>query len=129
MFNWSKRKREIRDAGVKQVIVVRSDLKLGKGKLAGQVAHAAVAGFRKVKERAPEVAERWESEGEKKVVVRVEGEKELLQLFERAKAEMPCALIQDAGLTQIPAGTVTCFAIGPWYEGEIDKFTKDLKLV
>ncbi|MFA5382750.1 MAG: peptidyl-tRNA hydrolase Pth2 [Candidatus Micrarchaeia archaeon] len=115
---------------IKQVIVIRNDIKLGKGKLAGQVAHASVAGYRNVKQNTPQIIDKWEMEGEKKVVVKVEGEKELMDLFQRIKdKKIPVALIRDAGLTQITPGTKTCFAIGPWYENEIDEFTRDLKLL
>ncbi|MCC7552078.1 peptidyl-tRNA hydrolase Pth2 [Candidatus Micrarchaeota archaeon] len=115
---------------IKQVIVIRKDITLGKGKLAGQVAHAAVAGYRIVMGDNPEVVAKWEMWGEKKVVVKVENEKELVDLFQKLKdKKIPVALIRDAGLTQIKPGTKTCFAIGPWYEDQIDKFTKDLKLL
>lgn len=127
LLNWTG---IIASSAIKQVIVVRSDLELGKGKLAGQVAHASVSGYRKVSGIAPEIAEKWENEGQKKVVVRVKGEKELMQLFEKMKREkIPVSLIKDAGLTQIPSGTATCFAAGPWKEQELDKFTRDLKLL
>jgi len=120
----------IASSEVKQVIVVRSDLELGKGKLAGQVAHASVSGYQMVSRMGPEIAEKWESEGQKKVVVKVKGEKELMQLFEKMKkAKIPVSLIKDAGLTQIEPGTATCFAAGPWSAQELDKFTRDLKLL
>jgi PTH2 family peptidyl-tRNA hydrolase len=114
---------------MKQVIVVRSDLKLGKGKLAAHVSHASLAGYKLVKEREPEFVERWEREGEKKIVVKVDGERELFELYEKIKKEIPCVIIKDAGFTQIPPGTVTCLVVGPWRDEEVDKFTKDLKLL
>lgn len=127
ILGWANK---IKSSGVKQVIVVRSDLELGKGKLAGQVAHASVSGYRKVSGIAAEIAEKWESEGQKKVVVKVKGEKELMQLFEKMKREkIPVSLIKDAGLTQIEPGTATCFAAGPWHESELDLFTRELKLL
>lgn len=128
MFGFLKRMK-IMNSAIKQVIVVRGDLKLGKGKLAGQVAHASVAGYRKIKEQYSKIAEKWEEEGEKKVVVKVGSEKELVMLYQRIKSDIPCALISDAGLTQIKPGTKTCFAIGPWYAEEVDKYTEDLKLM
>jgi len=114
---------------MKQVIVVRSDLKLGKGKLAAHVSHASLAGYKLVKEREPSFVEEWEREGEKKIVVKVEGERELFELYEKIKKEVPCVIIKDAGFTQIPPGTVTCLVVGPWKDEEVDKFTKDLKLL
>lgn len=114
---------------VKQVIVTRADLKLGKGKLAAHVAHASLEGYKKAKAKDPELVAQWEEEGQKKIVVKINDEKELLELFERAKKAVPCALIRDAGLTQIEPGTITCLSIGPWHEDEIDKFTNGLKLL
>jgi PTH2 family peptidyl-tRNA hydrolase len=127
ILDWAKK---IKSSAIKQVIVVRSDLNLGKGKLAGQVAHASVAGYRKSKREQPEMAEKWEEEGEKKVVVKITGEKELMLLFQEMKdAGIPVSVIRDAGLTQIEPGTTTCFAAGPYLEAELDKYTKQLKLL
>jgi len=114
---------------MKQVIVVRGDLKLGKGKLAAHVSHASLAGYKLVKEREPDFVEEWEREGEKKIVVKVAGERELFELYEKIKKEIPCVIIKDAGFTQIAPGTVTCLVIGPWKDEEVDKFTKELKLL
>ncbi|VVB58542.1 Peptidyl-tRNA hydrolase [Candidatus Anstonella stagnisolia] len=125
--DWIKK---VASAQVKQAIIVRTDLELGKGKLAGQVAHASVAGYRKVLSHFPDVARKWEEEGEKKVVLKISGEKAMLTLFEQAKdAGIPASLIHDAGLTQITPGTATCFSMGPWKEEEIDKLTSELKLL
>lgn len=114
----------------KQVMVIRRDLGLSKGKLAVQVAHGAVtAAFKAYKEK-PEWFKAWFNEGQKKVVVRAENEKELFELMGKAKAlDLPCALIKDAGLTEIPSGTITCLAIGPAPEELVDKVTGHLKLV
>ncbi|PIY60358.1 aminoacyl-tRNA hydrolase [Candidatus Woesearchaeota archaeon CG_4_10_14_0_8_um_filter_47_5] len=114
---------------MKQVIVTRSDLGLGKGKLAAHVAHASLEGYKKAKNKNPEIVQEWEDEGQKKIVVKVSGEREMLELFEKAKRTVPCALIKDAGLTQIPPGTITCLAIGPWEDGIVDRFTSGLKLL
>ena len=122
--------KKIANSQVKQAIIVRTDLELGKGKLAGQVAHASVAGYRKVLSQFPDVARKWEEEGEKKVVLKISGEKAMLTLFEKAKqAGIPSSLIHDAGLTQITPGTATCFSMGPWKEEEIDFITSELKLL
>ncbi|MEM3030923.1 MAG: peptidyl-tRNA hydrolase Pth2 [Candidatus Micrarchaeia archaeon] len=114
---------------MKQVIVVRSDLKLGVGKIAAHAAHASLEALRVARAREPRAVEEWEREGEKKVVVKIEGEKELLALYEKAKGEVPCALIRDAGLTQIPPGTLTALGLGPGDERVIDKYTGKLKLL
>ena len=110
-----------------QVIVVRSDLKLGKGKIAAQVAHASLSSFRL---SSQETRDSWEKEGQKKVVVKVQTLTELMEIFRKAKAaKLPCALIKDAGLTQTEPGTITCLGIGPAREREIEPLTGKLKLL
>jgi PTH2 family peptidyl-tRNA hydrolase len=111
----------------KQAIIVRKDLKLGAGKLAAQVAHASVGAMRKAGKSA---AEEWESEGSKKVVLKVEGVSQLIELQRKAWAKkLPMFLVRDAGLTQVEAGTVTCLGIGPAEEERIDELTAGLKLL
>ena len=114
----------------KQVIVVRADLRMGKGKLASQVAHAAVGASNLVRELKREWYEEWMEEGQRKVVVKVEGLEELLEVKEKAdEAGIPNLLIEDAGLTQLPPKTITCLGIGPAPEELIDEVTGGLKLL
>lgn len=114
---------------IKQVIVIRSDLGMSKGKLAGQVAHASVSALRRCEKQDSETARQWEEEGQKKVVLKVSSEEELVSLYEKMKREIPCALIHDAGKTQLEPGTVTCFGAGPADESLVNKYTKELKLL
>jgi len=114
---------------LKQVIVVRTDLKMGKGKIAAQCAHASLSALEKTRQENPAWAEEWMEQGQKKVVLKVSDKKELLELFEQIKKNLPAALIKDAGLTQIKNGDITCIGIGPAPEAEIDKFTSKLKLL
>lgn len=110
----------------KQCIVVRDDLKLSKGKLAVQVAHAAVSTC-EFADR--EVCEAWKEEGQKKVVLRVPTLQDLFELKETARKQgLPVKLITDAGLTEVPPGTITVLGIGPAEVGELDKITGHLKL-
>jgi len=113
----------------KQAIIIRTDLKMGKGKLAGQSAHASVSALRKAEARDADAVQQWEEEGQKKIVLKVSSEEELFALFERMKKEIPCALIHDAGKTQLEPGTATCFGAGPAEESLINKYCKDLKLL
>lgn len=114
----------------KQAIVVRMDLKMGKGKLAVQVAHASVEGFIKVSQEKPEWANEWLNQGQKKVVLKVENLDELLNILEEAnKLKIPTIIIRDAGRTQLEPGTITCLAIGPGPSNIIDKVTGHLKLL
>ncbi|MEM2918616.1 MAG: peptidyl-tRNA hydrolase Pth2 [Candidatus Altiarchaeota archaeon] len=109
----------------KQVILVRKDLKLSKGKLAVQVAHASVSAAEKSKFK-----NLWLNEGQKKAVLKVENLSELERIYEIAKKEnLPVVMIEDAGLTELPKGTKTCIAIGPEEEQKIDKITGKLKLL
>ena len=114
----------------KQVIIMRADLKMGKGKMAAQCSHASLAAFKKTEREHIEVARQWEMEGQKKVVLKVNSKEELIENFELAKrGEIPAELIRDAGHTQIEPGTHTCVGIGPWDEEELDKLFGKLKLL
>lgn len=106
---------------------MRTDLHLGKGKLAAQVAHASVESFLKTPEKD---RKKWLDENQKKVVLKVENEENLLKIYEKAKrAGLPSVLICDAGLTQIPPGTKTTVGIGPAEEEILDKITGELALL
>jgi len=112
---------------VKQIIVVDESLKLPRGKLAAQVAHAAVAAFL---EASPEARLEWLRCGMPKVVVAGHGAEELQRLEEAARQEgIPAARIVDAGRTVVAAGTVTCVGLGPARIEELDRLTRQLKLV
>lgn len=114
----------------KQVIIIRADLKMGKGKIAAQSSHASLAAFKKTEKKHIDVAREWEMEGQKKIVLKVNSEEDLIENFQLAKSnEIPAELIKDAGHTQIEPGTVTCVGIGPWDEEELDKLFGKLKLL
>ncbi|MEM2103094.1 MAG: peptidyl-tRNA hydrolase Pth2 [Candidatus Bathyarchaeia archaeon] len=114
----------------KQAIVVRVDLKMGKGKIAAQASHAAVSAAEEARNRHDDWWEAWLEEGQKKVVVKVKSEAELFQLQqEAAKMRLPYALIRDRGLTQLPPDTATCLGIGPAPSDLIDKLTGKLPLL
>lgn len=114
----------------KQVIVFRSDLKLSKGKVAAQAGHAAVSAAEEARKHRREWWKAWLNEGQRKVVVKVKSEAELLAMERQAKEmALPCALIVDRGLTEIPPGTVTCLGIGPAPNDKVDKITGNLPLL
>ncbi len=111
----------------KMVIVVRQDLKLPKGKMAAQVAHAAVESALK---SSKSKVEKWREQGQKKVVLKVPDEKTMLSYVRKAKAEkLVAAVITDAGRTVIAPGTKTCVGIGPDEEEKIDKVTGNLPMM
>lgn len=112
---------------MKQVILVRQDLKLDKGKMSAQVAHASTQAVLKSDK---DVVDEWSEEGMKKSVLKVKDEKELVQYFQKAKdSGLVVSLIVDAGKTAIAPGTKTCVGIGPDEDDKIDEITGDLKLI
>ncbi|MHA1302381.1 MAG: peptidyl-tRNA hydrolase Pth2 [Candidatus Heimdallarchaeaceae archaeon] len=114
----------------KQVIAVRTDLKMSKGKTAVQVAHGSVSAYIKATKYYKTWAEAWLKEGQKKVSVKVGTEQELHELAHLAKEkDLPFAIINDAGLTELEPGTTTVVGIGPAPEDMIDKISGNLKLL
>ncbi|AWR94325.1 peptidyl-tRNA hydrolase Pth2 [Acidianus brierleyi] len=119
---------------MKMVIIVRTDIKMGKGKIAAQVAHAAVSLVIDIlnssNSRWKSWLFEWLNEGQPKIVVKVNSIVELNTKIEEAKElGLPISLIEDAGRTQLEPGTVTCGGIGPSEDYLIDKITGDLKLL
>lgn len=112
---------------IKQVIAIRKDLNMRKGKMVVQGAHAAI--------QSALLADKltyksWEACGTKKICIGVDSEAELIELYQMAKDEgMPCALIRDAGLTEFKEPTLTAIAIGPYDSREIDLITGMKKLL
>ncbi|MFH1257400.1 MAG: aminoacyl-tRNA hydrolase [Candidatus Micrarchaeota archaeon] len=115
---------------LKQAIVIRTDLEMGKGKIAAQASHASVEGYIETALHNPEKSEEWWREGQKKIVLKVASEKELKDLFQKAKSKgLMAMLIRDAGHTQIKAGSLTALAIGPDDANKVDAITGKLKLL
>jgi len=111
----------------KQVILVRQDLKLPKGKLAVQCSHASSTSL--IKSHKDDI-KKWQSEGMKKVVLKVKDLDELLKYEQQAEdLGLVTALIEDAGKTVLEPGTVTCLGIGPDKEEKIDKVSGKLKMM
>jgi PTH2 family peptidyl-tRNA hydrolase len=118
---------ESREFRWKQCLVIRGDLKMSCGKISAQAAHAAVAAFERCDR---ETRERWLTEGQKKVVLKVKDERSLHELKTIADARgIAAALIQDAGLTELPPGTTTALGLGPARTEEMDRITADLPLL
>ena len=111
---------------MKQAIVARTDLGMGQGKLAAQVAHASLSAYEDADERARRA---WKGEGQKKIVLKADGEEQLFELAETARAEgLPHAVVRDAGHTQLDPGTVTALAVGPGEAATVDRVTGHLSL-
>ena len=133
---------------IKQVIVVRKDLKMRKGKFAAQVAHASmkvffdrmedekIGGFFSSEEAymticdfTPEM-EQWRKGIFTKIVVGCDDLIELHALYQNADSKgIPCAMIEDSGKTEFNEPTITCIAIGPDKAEKIDKITRHLELL
>lgn len=113
-------------------LVVRTDLGMGRGKLAAQVAHAAVTAVLAAQLTADGRADLagWLAGGQPKVVLRVGSGAELGELAATAKAAgLPAQVITDAGRTQLAPGTATCCAIGPADAARVDAVTGGLALL
>ena len=107
---------------VKQVIVVRKDLKMGKGKTAVQVAHASVCAAEIAKKENIEIFQKWKAQGQAKIAVKVSSLTELLQVRDRVDhLSLPFFVVEDRGLTQVEPGTTTCLGIGPVFSSKIDR--------
>jgi len=114
----------------KMVVVYRTDINLSKGKLAVQVAHAAVNCALESKKSDKRNFKSWYGEGQKKVVVKVKSEEDLFVLREKAMdLGITTSLVRDSGLTEVEPGTITVLGVGPASNPEIDKVTGDLKLL
>ncbi|MGC9780605.1 MAG: peptidyl-tRNA hydrolase [Candidatus Heimdallarchaeota archaeon] len=114
----------------KMIIAIRTDLKMTKGKMAVQASHAAVIAVEEAKRSKLKWVKSWFSEGQKKVVVQILSKEQLELLYQKARSSnLPCSFINDAGLTELPAGTATAVAIGPAPNNKLDKITSNLKLL
>lgn len=127
------------DYEYKQVIVIRKDLNMRKGKMVAQGAHASMAaildqnnyGHGHIVLIDDPRLQLWLKGRFAKICVSVNSEEELLKLYNDAKDNgMICSLIQDAGFTEFNGElTYTAVAIGPDLISKVDEYTKDLKLL
>ncbi|VVB57436.1 Peptidyl-tRNA hydrolase [uncultured archaeon] len=115
---------------IKQVILLRMDLNMGKGKMVAQGAHASIDAYLDAVSKTPAAARKWHENGMPKVALKVESERDLVKMFMAAKDyELPCSLIVDAGRTQLEPGSKTAVGIGPAAAELLDRFTGQLKLL
>ena len=103
---------------------------MGTGKLVAQGSHASLMSFLHTEKLYPELAKKWISEGETKIVLKVNKPGEFEELKDRLKrSSLPFQVVKDAGQTQVPPGTETAIGIGPYYTDEINRITSKLKLL
>jgi len=115
----------------KQVIVIRKDLNMRKGKFVAQGAHACLAACKRASVVDPEALKAWENDGQTKIAVGVNSEQELLDVFNNAvSVGIPAAIITDQGRTEFAGvATKTAVAIGPAEVSKIDQITRQLSLL
>ncbi|WOF16492.1 peptidyl-tRNA hydrolase [Methanoplanus sp. FWC-SCC4] len=115
------------DFKYKQCLIIRNDIKMSCGKKCAQLAHAAVSAYEKCDKITKK---KWFDEGMKKVALKVNSQREMYELKTIAEdAGIPASLIVDAGMTEIPPGTVTALGLGPAKSEDLDKITGDLQLL
>jgi peptidyl-tRNA hydrolase, PTH2 family len=112
------------------VVVVRGELRLTSGKVAVQVAHAAVMLAERAAVEERNLYQAWRQQGQKKIVLEVGPLAELEQLERVARSKgILTAWVDDAGLTEVPPGTRTCLGLGPARSQDIDPITGSLPLL
>lgn len=121
---------------IKQVLVIRKDLKMRKGKMIAQGAHACLSAIidwglsRSTKGKYDKWAQDWYENGMTKIAVSVDSEEELIAIYTAARTKMPSSLITDRGTTEFHGEpTKTAAAVGPAPADMVDKITGDLKLL
>ena len=117
---------------LKQAIIVRTDLSMGKGKIAGQVAHAAVEAAESIRRYCPEWYYSWLDDDnlQNMIILKVDSEAKLQALSRDTFAQgINPTKIYDAGKTQLEPSTFTALGIGPAPEYKIELLIKDLKLL
>jgi PTH2 family peptidyl-tRNA hydrolase len=114
----------------KQVIIVRTDLGMSKGKLAAQVAHASVGSILRSGGTNDQYVVNWLRDNQTKIVLEVGSEAELMSVNDKCRdVGLNRYMVADAGHTELEPGTITCLGIGPDKVDKIDKVTKDLRLL
>jgi len=114
----------------KQVILIRTDLKMGTGKKCAQSCHASLSSADLVRIKNKDVWKKWKNTGQKKVVLKISSMEELNEIVSNLeKKDILFFLVRDAGLTQLTPGTTTALGIGPALSETLDKVTGDLKLL
>jgi PTH2 family peptidyl-tRNA hydrolase len=138
----------------KQIIIIRKDLNMRKGKIAAQASHASMKvildlmenneipyddgedssiyyPIKVLKYKDHKALDEWLNGAFTKIVVYVNSEQELLDLYQKAKdSNLLCALIQDKGNTEFHGvPTYTAVAVGPAYPDQLEPITGNLPLL
>ncbi len=115
----------------KQVIVIRTDLKMKAGKKCAQACHASLSAAEIARSKNVDTYRGWKKQsGQRKIVLKIDSEEGIRKLYHDVMdAGIAAFLVQDAGLTQLEPGTVTALGIGPDNSNKIDKLCGNLKLL
>lgn len=114
----------------KMVLCVNMELKMDKGKIAAQCGHATLGAYKMALKHCPSAVTWWTRTGQAKIAVKVEKESLIYEIEKKAKqAGLVTYLVEDAGRTQIAAGSRTVLAIGPAPTKSFEGLTSDLKLL
>ena len=119
------------EVSYKMVFVVNLELKMSPGKTAAQVGHATLGLYKYLQSQQDQKAglELWEERGSKKVVLRGDSVRHLLDLKKRAyELHIANIMVHDAGKTEVEPGSLTVFALFGKYK-DVDKVTGNLKLL
>jgi PTH2 family peptidyl-tRNA hydrolase len=113
------------------VLCVNQELNMGKGKIAAQCSHAAVGCYKKAIKSCPSALRAWELTGCAKIAVKCPSEAEMMNdiLVKAAQAGIPYYFVEDAGRTQIAAGSRTVLGLGPAPVRVFEGITSHLKLM
>ena len=115
---------------LKQVILIRTDLKMSAGKKCAQACHASVSASDLARIKTKNIWKKWKQFGQKKVVLKISNMENMKDIYAKViKQQIPCFLVKDAGLTQLEPGTTTALGIGPALSTKIDEITGDLQLL
>jgi peptidyl-tRNA hydrolase, PTH2 family len=118
------------DAPYKMLLVVNTSLNMGKGKIAAQCGHAAVGAYQRASKQCPNAVRWWQRTGCAKIAVKCPSEDELATIYTAARdKDIPLYLVEDAGRTQIAAGSRTVLGLGPAPVKVFEGVTSHLKLM
>lgn len=114
----------------KMLFIVNGELSMSTGKIAAQVAHAAIDLYQQITNRRMMALNFWSISGERKIVVRGDSTEELLDIHRRASLNksIVSSIIRDAGRTEIASGSITCVGFFG-SDSQLDPITRHLKLL
>lgn len=115
---------------MKQIILIRNDLGMSKGKMCSMASHASLISFENARREYRDVAYTWFHESQVKITLKVDSEEQLLQIYNLAiNHKIPCSLIKDYPSPHHNQKEYVSVAIGPYNDELINEMTNGLKLL